>query len=105
MTNDLAAPILAAEPGLSQSDRADLWDHFHQSADAGELSQRLIAAPISDDLRSRLLRAKEISMPVPGPVDRVTDAMNKMKGMDPAALDLAEKHPKLLQAILDTTKE
>jgi hypothetical protein len=102
---DLAAPILANESSLDDATRADVWDWYHQAANVDELNQKLIAAPIPADVKSRLLRAKELSSPVPSPVDKVVGAMNKMKEMDPEVLRVAEKHPTVLKMLMGQKKE
>lgn len=96
---DHAAPILAGDPALSDQNRADLWDAFHQSKDPQELVQRLAPLVVPDDTKHRLFQAKQASMPVAPPVDKVTAAIQKMTTIDPQTLELAEAHPNVLKAI------
>jgi hypothetical protein len=107
---DHVSPILAGDPVLSDENRADLFDIFHASKDPNELSQHLqsLATPadpaqqplaVPDDTKKRLLDAKQKSMPVAGPVDKVTAAMTHLSQMDPKVLDMAESHPNVLKVL------
>ncbi len=106
---DHAAPILAGDPVLSDANRADLWDIFHGSKDPAELEQHIqrLAFPtegqqplvVPDDTKKRLISAKQQSMPVTGPVDKITSVMNQMTQMDPKALEVAEAHPTVFKTL------
>ena len=96
---DLAAPILAGDPILSDENRADLWDTFHSSKSPEELIQHLQPLVIPDDTKKRLYDAKRQSMPVVGPIDKVTTAMQQLAQIDPKILDVAEAHPNVLKAL------
>ena len=96
---DLAAPILAGDPVLSDEHRADLWDTFHNSKSPEELVQHLQPLRVPDDTKKRLYDAKKQSMPPVGPVDKVTAVMQKMTQIDPKMLDLAESHPNVLKTL------
>ena len=94
---DHAAPILQAEPSITDQQRSDLWDAFH-TKNADELIQHLAPLVIPDDLKHKLFQAKQASMPVAPPVDKVTDVIQRMTKLDPQALETAEAHPNVLKA-------
>ncbi len=100
---DLAVPILAGDPVLSDEQRADLHDVFHGSKSPSELVQKLMPLAIPDDTKHRLFEAKQqqmVAMPsVGGPVDKTVAAIQKMKELDPQTLELAEAHPSVLRAL------
>lgn len=107
---DHASPILAGDPVLSDANRADLWDIFHSSKDPNELAQHLqsLATPadptkqplvVPEDTKKRLWEAKQKSMPVAGPVDKVTAAMTQLSQIDPKVLEVAESHPNVLKVL------
>jgi len=93
---DHAAPILSAEPSITDDQRADLWDAFH-TKNADELIQHLAPLAIPDDLKHKLWQAKQASLPIPSPTDKVTDAVQKIANLDPQARKIAESHPNLLK--------
>jgi hypothetical protein len=95
---DHAVEILKGEPTINDSQRSDLWDLFHQSANATELARRLHTMPLRPDLKEQLLRAKNKPSVKPDPIEKVLDAMQRM---DPKVLDLAEKHPHMLKLVVD----
>ncbi len=94
---DHAAPILAGEPTINDQQRADLHDAFY-SKSPDELTQHLSTLAVPDDLKRKLFDAKQASMPVAPPVDKVTEAVQKMANLDPKTMDLVEAHPNLLKA-------
>ena len=96
---DRASPILAADPALSDQNRADLWDIFHQSKDPAELTQKLAPLAIPDDTKHKLWEAKQSAAPVAPPVDKVTAAMQRMTSIDPKVLEVAESHPNVLKVL------
>src|ERR1039458_6699727 len=96
---DHAANALQAEPALSDEQRADLHDVFHESKSPDELVQKLMPmVDIPDDTKHRLWQAKQASMPVAGPTDKVTAAIQRMTTLDPKTLELAEAHPNVMKA-------
>jgi hypothetical protein len=96
---DPAHPILAGDPTLDQDTRASLWDIFHGSKDSNDLAQKLQALAVPDDTKQRLFDAKkQATLPVE-PVDQTIAAMEKLKQIDPAVLELAETHPNALKAL------
>ena len=94
---DHVAPILQAEPSINDQQRSDLWDAFH-SKNADELTQHLATLAVPDDLKHKLWAAKQASAPAAPPVDKVTEAVQRLAAMDPKTLDVAESHPNLLKA-------
>lgn len=96
---DHAAPILNADPTLSDEFRASLWDAFH-SKNSDELVQHLTPLAIPDDTKHKLFQAKQIASPPvkAEPVDKVTAAIGKMVALPPDVLDKAEQHPQVLKA-------
>jgi hypothetical protein len=96
---DHASPILSAEPTINDQQRADLWDVFNQSKDAGELAQKLAPVLVPDDLKHKLWTAKNAAAPVAPPLDKVTAAIQKIKTLDPDTLEVAEAHPNVLKAL------
>jgi hypothetical protein len=95
---DHAAPILAAEPAITDHQRADLWDAFH-TKNADELTQHLAPLAVPDDLKHKLWTAKQSLAPALPPVDKVTAAMQRMVTLDPKVLETAEAHPNVLKVL------
>src|ERR1700676_268675 len=95
---DHAAPVLAGEPTINDQQRADLWDAFHTKSPE-ELVQHLQPLAVPDDFKHKLFTAKQASMPAPEPMDRVAEALTRIKSIDPAVLDVAEQHPNVLKAM------
>ena len=101
---DPAAPVLAAHPGITDEDRANLWDVFHNSKDSSELAQKLQPmTAIPDNLKHKLFVTKDATAPpVPvkvAPIDKVTDAIKRISQLDPKVVDLAESHPNVLKTL------
>jgi hypothetical protein len=94
---DHASPILQGDPSLSDQQRSDLWDAFH-SKNSDELVQHLAPLVIPDETKHKLFVAKQAAAPVAPPVDKVTEAVQKMANLDPKTMDLVEAHPNLLKA-------
>ena len=96
---DRASPALNADPTLSDESRASLWDAFHNKS-AEELTQHLQSQDIPDSTKHALWTAKQASMPPvkAEPVDKVTNAINKMVALPDDVLDKAEQHPAVLKA-------
>ena len=94
---DHAAPVLAADPTLSDTAKADLWDAFH-SKSPEELVQHLSTLAIPNETKHRLWQAKQASLPVPSPTDKVTAAVTKIASLDPQIRQIAEASPNLLKA-------
>jgi hypothetical protein len=96
---DPAQPILAGAPSITDEDRANLWDVFHNSKDHNELVRHLTPAAIPDSLKAQLYEAKKKNAPVVEPLDKVTEAVRRVSQIDPKVLDLAESHPNVLKAL------
>jgi hypothetical protein len=94
---DHAAPILSGDPSLSDQQRSDLWDAF-ATKNADELAQHLSALAIPNETKHRLWQAKQASLPVPSPTDKVTAAVTKIASLDPQIRQIAEASPNLLKA-------
>lgn len=94
---DHAAPVLASEPAITDQQKSDLWDAFH-SKSPEELIQHLTPLAVPDDLKKRLIDAKRASVPTSAPVDKITDAVNKIAHLDPQVRQTAEASPNLLKA-------
>ena len=94
---DHAAPVLAGEPTINDQQKSELWDAFH-SKSPDELIQHLTPLSVPDEFKKRLLDAKHASMPVKPPVDKVTEAVQRVAALDPKVLDVAESHPNILKA-------
>jgi hypothetical protein len=98
---DPAAPVLAAHPSITDEDRADLWDIFHNSKDSSDLANKLQPMNVPDDLKHKLFVTKDATAPAakPAPVDKVSAAIARVRDLDPKALELAETHPNVLKAL------
>ncbi len=105
---DHAGPILQGDPSLSDAAKANIWDVFHQSKNPSELADKLQNMPhpdqpgqtlvIPDDTKHKLWTAKQASMPAPPPLDKVSEAIQRMVALPPETLDKAEQHPQVLKA-------
>jgi hypothetical protein len=95
---DPAEPILRGVPGITDDERADLWDAFH-SKSADELAQHLQPLAIPEEHKNRLYQAKQMSMPAPAPLDKATQAIKAVATIDPKVLDMAETHPNVLKVL------
>lgn len=88
------APILLADETLSNDQRADLWDVFHGAANHWTLADSLRDTPLSDDTKRHLLQAKFQSQPA------AIRAIQRMSEMDRTAIDTAESHRRVLEAMV-----
>lgn len=95
---DHAAPVLAGEPTINDTQREDLWDAFNTKS-ADELVQHLQPMAVPDDFKHKLWAAKQQSTPSVAPVDKVTSAMKQLAQIDPQVLATAEAHPNVLKAM------
>jgi len=98
---DHAAPLLKNEPSLDDSQRADLWSLFHQSADANELAGHLSELSLRGNLKGDLIRAKRKPATEPDDLDRAVALIHRMAAIDSKVLDTAEKHPHVLGHMVD----
>jgi len=99
---DRAAPILrsAIIPPLTQDQKADIWDLYHQSADANELAGHLSELNLHPELKQQLIEAKRKPAMEPDDTDKALGVLNHMSTMDPKVLDLVEQHPNVLKVFL-----
>jgi hypothetical protein len=97
---DPAESILRGEPTINDEQRANLFDIFHSTKDEGELARRLQPLAVPDDFKKQLYDAKQGGAITKGePLDKVTEAINRMKTIDPQVLAMAEAHPNVLKAL------
>jgi hypothetical protein len=102
-----AEPILRAAQGISDVDRADLFDAYHESENANDLAGRLQSVEgLSPDIASKLIAAKHSSEPVPSNLDRAVEAIHSVAKLDPQILEVAESHPVVMRGLVSAaTKE
>jgi len=95
---DHAEPILRGEPAITDDQRSQLWDIFHGSKDPNELVSKLMPMAVPDDLKQQLYDKKKLSVPAVAPLDKVTDAVNRIAQLDPKVRETVEASPNLLKA-------
>ena len=93
--------ILRGEPAINDDQRADIFDHFEQSASADELAQRIAPLSVPIQLKQKLYDAKANYLKPTEPVDKVVAALNRLKDVDHSALDRAENSPAALKILND----
>lgn len=98
---DPAGGILRGDTSISDADRESLWDVFHGSRNPNELAQKLQTMAVPSDTKHALWAAKQMTQPAANPVDKVTEALNRLKQIDPDTLALAEKFPSVTKAFID----
>lgn len=99
---DAAAKILYGEPGITDDDRANIWDLYHVSKDSSELADHLQnISVLPDDTKHRLFRTKQLAEPAPSALDRAVIALSKLNTLDPKVLELAESHPTVAKSFVD----
>ena len=98
---DPAEGILKGATNITDDDRESLWDLFHNSKNSNELAQKLQTIAVPSDTKHKLWAAKQATAPVTSPVDKVTEALNRLKQVDPDTLALAEKFPNVTKAFID----
>ncbi len=86
--------ILTNAPFLNQEQRADIFDHFADTP--VEFAKYLHPLPIPDRFKGELI-AQRIAQPwappkQATPEDKVVEAINTLKTIDPAILKVAEGH-------------
>jgi len=107
VTDDHAKNILSAEATLGDSDRAHLWELFHSTASSDELAGRLAHEEVPAHVEEALIAAKRLTDRKPEPPTPVQGAIERLKAISPDVLELAEKHPTVLRALVSeaTAKE
>lgn len=101
-TTDIAEAILRADQGLDDVQRADLHDAYYTARDENELVGRLRDIHAPGDTQYLLTAAWKDSRPTPHPAQ---EALTAMSQLDPALLDLAEKHPQTVRSLLSVVKQ
>jgi hypothetical protein len=101
---DHAKAILTPAP-IMQDQRADAWDHYHLAKTPRELSTRLQGLGLPPDVQQQLLDAKQSSRPEPTPLDRAVEAVKRLASIPQATLDVAERSPNVLKALLAGSDE
>lgn len=99
-----AEPLLRADESLTDSQRADAFDVFTSTQDSGEFAQRIAPLDLPTDLKARLYDAHQQQSEPTKPLDRVVNAIQRLKGIDAAALDAAEQHPAVLKGIIESAR-
>jgi hypothetical protein len=102
---DRAFPVLHGEPTINDSQRSDLWDLFHQSANANELDQHLAGLNLHPDLKKQLIHAKSLGSVEYDNLDRAVQAIHRMTAMDRTTLDVAEGHPTVLKLWMNQNQD
>jgi hypothetical protein len=98
---DHAHAILAADPTLDQETRANAWDAYHNSRSLEDLVRNLSPLEIPDTTRQTLLVAKQVTAPTQSNAEKVANALHQMSQIDPALLDMAEKHKHVAKMMID----
>jgi hypothetical protein len=99
--HDPAQAILEQDSGLTDEQRAELWDIFSQSKDPNHLAQQLQAVDALPETKDQLWRAKQATTPMPTQLEKVSEALKEISRMDPATLEMAEKYPTISKAFID----
>jgi hypothetical protein len=98
---DRAVPVLQNAQGITDEDRASLWDAFHGSPDEKSLATQLQSMPtVPDPVKHQLYDAKKASMPTADPVEKGIAIINRIGELNPKTLELVEKYPKLVSTLL-----
>lgn len=90
--HDHAQDLLQNAP-ISEDQKAELWDHYHDSKDARELAGRLETAGIPTSVALTLLEAKKKAAPQ-STADKIFETLMSIPKQ---TLDVAETHPKTLE--------
>jgi hypothetical protein len=94
---DPAKDISQEDHTMADDGRAAAWDIFHSSADHLSLAQKIQHLEMLKETRHRLFEAKQATAPTVDPVHEVRKAIESVSQIDPATLEVAEKHPAVLQ--------
>ena len=98
---DHAYGILAADPTIDQETRAMGWDAYYSASTPEQLVRNLSSLEIPDTTRQKLLAAKQVTAPTQSNAEKVANALHQMSQIDPALLDLAEKHKHVAKMMID----
>jgi hypothetical protein len=97
---DNAKPILAGAT-MPDAAKADVWDAYHESNDHVDLDARLRELGVPPTTHAALVEAKKSEAPVPTPIDRTVQALNKLKEIPRDTLDFAEQHSAIMKHLVD----
>jgi hypothetical protein len=100
---DLISPVLSGEPAITDDQRADIWDAAFKTTNSDEFAQHLAPLDVPTDLKARLYTAHKQQSAPTDPLDKIVNALQRLKEIDTETLDKAEKHFKVTQGILDAT--
>ena len=90
--HDHAQDVLQDAP-ISEDQKAELWDHYHDTKSARELAERIQSVPIPEPVAVALLEAKKKAEPPQNSADKILGALVSIPKV---ALDTAEQHPHVL---------
>ena len=93
MPTDFALPVLQNADGINDSTLADLHDIFHQSRDAGELVDKIQAFGVPEQIKQKLISAKQESQ---GPIEKGFVVIDRLGG-----IDAAEQHATIAKALIN----
>lgn len=105
---DHAYKILVNEPSLTGSEKANLWDQWHDSKNAAELQTRLSPVDLPVYVEQQLVAAKQLSEPQAPELtalDRAVTALARIKQINPQTLSLAEKYSHVAKMLVDAARE
>jgi len=100
---DRAVPVLQNAQGITDEDRASLWDHFYNSRNPEELARVLQSVPVPDLVKHQLYDAKKASMPAVSAVDKAIAVINRIGQLSPKTLEVAGKYPKIVSTLIGLT--
>lgn len=90
--------ILEEAHDLSTEQKADAWDAVYESPDISTLDRKLSALGLDRSLIVALVTAKRLML-AEGP-STVELAAQRMSRITPQMLDLMERHPRVLSAVM-----
>jgi hypothetical protein len=100
--SDPAKNILAATDGLSEDQKADVWDTYHGSKTSAELASKLQQhAFLPDAVRQSLFVAKAATDAPKSAVNKTIDAVHRLAAIPIEMLNFAEAHPVVLKHLTD----
>jgi hypothetical protein len=96
LLHDHARDILANAP-LDSEIKSTLWDLFYDAPNSNTLVQNLAPLGVPDQLKHDLVATKKLGDPQPNPG---VVAVHHLAGIDRGVLDVAEKHPTILNNLI-----
>jgi hypothetical protein len=100
---DQAKVILQAAP-ITDEERANLWDIFHDSRTLVLLARKLQSIAVPDKLKRDLLVAKQKSLTPDATetaVDKTVAALQRVAQLPKNVLDISERHSGLAKQFID----